>query len=208
MRPTYSRPTSTEKEWRHVANDLEKLWDLPHCIGAIDGKHIGIDCPKNSASNYYNYKGIFSMILLAICDARYNCMMFDVGKYGSINGSNALNKAEFGKAFNQHLFNYPAPVKIPGFPLEKVFPCWGRNFPIEGLVDAPFPRKKRCNWEESHNVFNYLLSRARRFIENTFGILVARWRISRGFVRASPEKCGRLCISFTLSTQLFKADGQ
>ena len=67
MSPTYLRTPSTEKEWRHVANDFEKLWDLPHCIGAIDGNHIGIDCPKNSAFNYYNYKGFFSMIILAVC---------------------------------------------------------------------------------------------------------------------------------------------
>ena len=58
--PIYVRPPSTENEWRHIANIFEQLWDLPHCIGAIDGKHIGIDCPKKTGTRFWNYKGFSS----------------------------------------------------------------------------------------------------------------------------------------------------
>ena len=32
----------TEDDWLKVAADFEVMWDLPHCIGAIDGKHVRV----------------------------------------------------------------------------------------------------------------------------------------------------------------------
>ena len=45
---------------------------MPHVIGALDGKHIAMDCPKGSGTQDYNYKGFYSLVLLAVCDAKYN----------------------------------------------------------------------------------------------------------------------------------------
>ena len=42
-----------------------------HVVGAIDGKHVTIKCPKETGTLYHNYKnkGFFSLCLLPICDA-------------------------------------------------------------------------------------------------------------------------------------------
>ena len=63
-------PTS-KKEWLDIATGFDKKWDFPHCLGAIDGKHIIIQAPSRKASTFFNYKKSFSIVLLTVCNT--NC---------------------------------------------------------------------------------------------------------------------------------------
>ena len=85
----YLRPPSTADEWEKPSNAFERIWNL-HVLGALDGKHIAMDCPKNSGSREYNYKGYFCTNLLTMCDARYCYTVVAVGQYGSTNDSGVL----------------------------------------------------------------------------------------------------------------------
>lgn len=46
-------------------SNMKTRWQLPNCIGSIDGKHILIECPANSGSRNYNYKVSVSSSLLS-----------------------------------------------------------------------------------------------------------------------------------------------
>ena len=46
LSPIYLKSPKTEAEWKKLTNDFKELWNLPHIIGAIDGKHIAMKCLK------------------------------------------------------------------------------------------------------------------------------------------------------------------
>ena len=50
--------------------------------GVLDGKHVTVACPDRTGSLFFNYKGSFSVVLLALVDADYNFLYIDVGSEG------------------------------------------------------------------------------------------------------------------------------
>ena len=75
----YLKIPRTEEEWESVANKTFECWQFPNAIGAMDGKHTSLFHPEGSSSEYYNYKGFFSLVMLAIITYDFKFMFIDVG---------------------------------------------------------------------------------------------------------------------------------
>ena len=57
LKQPYLKPPSSKEEWLSISSGFKDSWNFPHCLGAIDGKHIRKECPKLTGSYYYKYKG-------------------------------------------------------------------------------------------------------------------------------------------------------
>ena len=178
----------TNNAWLSIANEFEKRWNFPHCLGAIDGKHIVIQAPARSGSLYYNYKKSFSIVLLAVCNARYEFTLVDIGEAGRQSDSGVYNNSSMGHAIDNGQLDFPLPEAISHYNPNQKFPypfVGDEAFALKSYMLRPDSRGSELNMQEV--IFNYRLSRARRIIENSFGILASWFRIFRRPIIAATQ---------------------
>ena len=83
----FAQTPCTEEEWLEIADGFAQHWQLPHCIGAVDGKHIRVRKPRKSGTLFFNYKKYFSVVLFAAVDSEYRFLYVDVGSEGRVGDS-------------------------------------------------------------------------------------------------------------------------
>ncbi|XP_072375198.1 uncharacterized protein [Diabrotica undecimpunctata] len=143
LHPLYLKSPSTKQDWLHIVNGFETRWNFPHCLRALDGKHITIQASAKSGSLFFNYKKQFSIVLLAACDSQCRFTMVDIGAYGSGSDGGIFNKSIFGTNFEQHQFNIPdaavldeiSNIEIPYFLVAD------KAFPLRQYITRPYGGK-------------------------------------------------------------------
>ncbi|XP_021709737.1 putative nuclease HARBI1 [Aedes aegypti] len=164
-------PQSSKEQFLETANGFNSIWNFPNCVGAIDGKHVAVKAPYNSGSMFYNYKGFFSLVILAICDASYKFTFLDIGAYGSESDCSVFSESNFGKDVLNDRLCFPKDATLNGVKLPFFFVA-DDAFPLCKRIMKPYSSR---GFTDEEKIFNYRLSRARRCIENAFGILCAKW---------------------------------
>lgn len=178
MQPIYL-PEPTREHWESIAVGFESKWHFPHCIGALDGKHVVIKKPGKTGSSYFNYKHTCSIVLMAIVDSNYKFVIIDVGSKGRFSDGGIFSTSIFSKKMRSGTLQLPPPKVLPliEYPMPYVL-VGDEAFPLSENLMRPYPRRSVTNNYEN-KVFNYRLSRARQTVECTFGILAARFRVFR-----------------------------
>ena len=113
----YLKNPSTPEEWKSISKDFEKFWNFPNCIGAIDGKHVLIQAPANSGSAYFNYKKTFSIVLMAVCNAKYQFTLVDIGDIGRQSDGSVYGSSHLGYAIENNKLNVFQ--VLPSYPTQR-----------------------------------------------------------------------------------------
>jgi hypothetical protein len=126
-------------------------------------------------------------------DAQYKFLFVDIGSQGRCSDSGVYAESDLQEALNSNTLGIPQPCPLPGrnedFPYVIVA---DDAFPLRANLMKPFPHR---HLNAQQRMFNYRLSRARRCVENAFGIMSNRFRALLNPICLSPEKVDVLVLA-------------
>lgn len=131
---------------------------------------MGIQTLPCSGAEYYNYKGYFSIILLAIVDAQYNFIYIDFGSNGRASDVAIGNDSSLKEVLEKNSINFPTDYDFIG----------DDAFPFETYLLKPFSQYKKEIEPKGEGI--QLL-----FVALAFGILTRRFRILQRPIEVKPE---------------------
>lgn len=114
---------------------------------------------------------------MALVDANLQFICIDIGAYGRNSDGGVFANSNLGKAIAANTLQLPDDSTLPEAEhLGKVPYVFvgDEAFPLQKHILRPYPGRG-CPHDQQ--IFNMRLSRARRIVENCFGILAARWRV-------------------------------
>ena len=131
--------------------------------------------PPNSGSDYFNYKQFFSVVLMAIVDADYKFIYIDVGCNGRVSDGGVFKNYSIYTALQNNTLNIPKPTKLPRSRERVPYVLVADDaFALSNYLMKPYAQSELST---KNKIYNYRLSRARRTVENAFGILANRFRV-------------------------------
>ena len=134
-------PTDPE-DWKKIEERFRNRWNVSHAVGALDGKYIAIKKPKKSGSEYFNYKGYFSLVLLALVDPEYNFLWVNVEACGSSSDAQIFNCSKLKRRIENGTLGLPPPEPLgPGGARSALLPFGGRCLCNYALVGHALQQK-------------------------------------------------------------------
>jgi len=152
--------------------------------------------PGKSGSTYYNYKHTCSIVLMALVDAKGKFIYVDVGAPGRLSDGGVYNNWNLSQQLENDAL---------GIPNAEILPLTDIMCPYMIVADEAFPLRlyimkpyHRRGLQDRELIFNYRLSRARRVVENAFGVMANRFRIYRAPIIVHPQTAKKIVLATTV----------
>ncbi|XP_068748036.1 uncharacterized protein [Montipora capricornis] len=173
LRDEYIKFPETIAEVNASIATFAELTNLPNVVGAIDGSHIRIKAPNDSAPDYFSRYQQHDFIIQAIVDGKKIFMDFACGYPGSMHDARVLRRNTiFQRAENGNILTQPT-VNVTGHDIGPYL-LGDSAYPLSPWLMKPYPEGTR---DPREIAFNKELSSARVKVECAFGVLKSRWRI-------------------------------
>ncbi|KAL1447746.1 hypothetical protein WDU94_009848 [Cyamophila willieti] len=151
--------------------------------------------PANSGTDYYNYKGHFSIILQAIADEKCRFTSVDVGAFGRQSDGGVFQNTQIYQDIEVNGLMPPdKPLPHSMMPVPHVL-LGDQGYPLKAYLMKPYSRQ---NATEDQTEFNRKLSGVRRTVECAFGILVSKWRLLKTEIQCTPENTEKIVKAMCL----------
>jgi len=75
--------------------------------------HVACRCTSNSGYQYLNYKGFYSIVLMALVDADYKFIWADVSGTGSATDAQIYRNSELKKCIGKGSLAFSEPEPLP-----------------------------------------------------------------------------------------------
>ena len=130
---------------------------------------------------------------MGLVDANYKFIYEDVGCNGRLSDGGVFRNSSLSRALEDNMLNVPndQPVSAGSEPLPFVIVA-DDAFPLRTNLMKPYPFR---NLSHNKRIFNYRLSRARRIVENAFGILAQRFRVFLSPIHVAPENVEKVTLA-------------
>ena len=112
MGKDYLRSPSSRMAWMEIERHFATTWNFPHCVGAVDGKHITIQS-CGMCSQHYNYTGTHSIILMIVAGGNYEVVLADVGVNDGVSDGAVLKRSSLGHKLENSELDLPPPKPLP-----------------------------------------------------------------------------------------------
>lgn len=188
----------TKQKWKTIAERFFEVWNLPNCLGALDGKHIKIQKIPNTGSTNFNYKGYHSIVLMACSDADGIFTTIETGFAGRNSDGGIFRESRLGRWLERlegEGLDLPEDTVLPHDESELDFPHYfvgDEAFPLKRYLMRPYPQRVLNNLKR---IFNHRLSRGRKTVECAFGMMSHKFQVLKTAI---------LCTKPTTVTNIIK----